>query len=204
MTEKPDELYQSLNDMEVWLKERHKVILVRHYGIRTKLNPQTLFTDIKTTYEAAAAHYINPTHRGALLPPNKISSENVIGAFYLYVKQIKKMVEAPISEEPMTEPTPTTEPTSRTAAESSSTIVSNHVDTHTTTPVFDLMTPLQSSHPKSSTNPLDGTAISTFRVLNIPPPRLQHAQAPNSDPARNVSNSSSPSGDSNSTINGGE
>lgn len=205
MTEKRDELYKSLEDIEVWLKERHKVILVRQHGIRTKLNPQTLFTDIKTTYEAAAARYINPTRRGAPLSPDEISPENVIGAFYLYVKQIKEMVEAPIIEEPMTESTPTIEPTSTTAAESSPKIGSNRDDTHTTTPLVDLTTPLQSSHLESSTNPLDGTAMSsTFRVPNIPPPRPQHAQTPNLDPARNVSNNSSPNGDSASTVSGGE
>ena len=29
----------SINHIEVWLKERHKVILVRQHDIRTKLNP---------------------------------------------------------------------------------------------------------------------------------------------------------------------
>ena len=104
-TEKRDELYQSLNDIEVWLKERHKVILVRQHGIRTNLNPHLLFADIKATYESAAARFINPTRQGAPQPPNEISPENVIGSFYLYVKQIKEMMEAPVNEEPMTGPT---------------------------------------------------------------------------------------------------
>lgn len=98
MTEQRDELYKTLNDIEVSLKERHKVILVRQHGIRTQINAHILFQDIKATYEAAAARQINPTRRGAPPGPDEVIPEDVIGAFYLYVKHIKAMMEADISQ----------------------------------------------------------------------------------------------------------
>ena len=154
LSEKKQGILNTVQDIETWLHERHKVILVHQHGIRTDINTKALIQEVKATCEAAAATQINPTRRGAALEPGEITTENVIGSFYLYVKDVKAMIDG--FHDSAESETPTT-----LLAEQSLPPAQNSPQPHP---------PIQSSEssPLSPNSPASTLDMPGFRVPNLP------------------------------------